>query len=93
MSKEKKYNIKVTKKQKDPKLAESHKDFEKVYASYTSWVYRHPWYKAQLHMPRYRKTVMYIILIVLISYLVWKAIEEEKQMELDQIEQVDPNRN
>ena len=93
MSKEKKYNIKVTKKREDSKLAESHKDFDKVYSAYSSWIYRHPWYKAQLHMPRYRKTLMFIILIVLLSYLVWEASEEERQMELERMEQTDPNIN
>lgn len=89
MKEQKKYNIKIKSGSSNPKKADSHKDFEKVYSAYSSWVYRHPWYKAQLHMPRYRKVFMYVLLIVLISYLVYEAIQKEQEMEKAQQEQVD----
>lgn len=83
------YNIKVRKRPSSNQV-NAKKDFDKVYTNYQSWVYSHPWYKTPFHRFKNRKITMYIIIILLLSYLIYLSEQEKKETKnLAPVEQVD----
>lgn len=68
--KDEKYQVNV-KTSSDKKVdASKHKNFDKVYSKYTSWMYRNPWYKFQFHKSKNRKITLYILVGIVVVTLV-----------------------